>query len=211
MADSDFGQSLLAALRRQRLSLRGLGRATEIDPATLSRLKSGKQRPTLSHLERIATAVDVPLATLLRWAGYGARRCETAPRRWEDVLEDSLDGHQKEELEHALRQYETLASTEEGLALISSRTLAKLDECGAGGTFRRQVHDLFQAALDVDRPHAERAKAGSALLLFIVEADIIPDDQFPVGYLDDAVAVDRVWKKICAPADKSREGMRQTR
>lgn len=199
MEDTDFGQHLLAALRRQRLSLRALGRAAAIDPATLSRLKSGKQRPTLSHLERISPALGVSLATLLRWAGHGQDAGEMAPRQWGDVLQGSLDERQKEELEEALRQYETLASTEEGRALIASRTLAKLEECGAGGTFRRQVCDLLQKTLDESRPHDERAAAGSALLFFIVEADIIPDDEFPVGYLDDALAVDRVWNRLCAP------------
>ena len=35
----------------------------------------------------------------------------------------------------------------------------------------------------------ELAVIGSALIYFIISVDIIPDYIFPIGYLDDAIAV----------------------
>jgi uncharacterized membrane protein YkvA (DUF1232 family) len=43
---------------------------------------------------------------------------------------------------------------------------------------------------------AKRSILGSALLYFILPTDIIPDYVFPIGYLDDAIAVQLVMNQL---------------
>lgn len=43
--------------------------------------------------------------------------------------------------------------------------------------------------MDESTPAEDRAILGSALLYYILATDVIPDYMFPIGYLDDAIAV----------------------
>ncbi|MDR3542351.1 MAG: YkvA family protein [Desulfosporosinus sp.] len=43
---------------------------------------------------------------------------------------------------------------------------------------------------------SDRVLLGSALLYFILPTDVIPDYIFPIGYLDDAIAVKLVLDKL---------------
>ena len=211
MATGTFGLWFKEILEKQGLSLRGLGKLTGIDPATLSRINSAKQRPTLSHLERIARALEVPLAQALGAAGFdtaaprrgeGPRRAgeqddghilHTAIRKTATSLADRLG-----QLPVILLEYQILAGTIQGRTLIVERIPEKLQQSGAHGQFLSQVHALYEIALDDAVPLHRRSLAGSALLYFILEADVIPDSEFPIGYVDDAIAVQTVWEWLTA-------------
>ncbi len=57
---------------------------------------------------------------------------------------------------------------------------------------------MYSQFSNEDTPSAERAVLGSALLYFILSTDIIPDYIFPIGYLDDAIAVQMVLNKLAS-------------
>ena len=56
--------------------------------------------------------------------------------------------------------------------------------------FIEQLTDMYQQFCNETISKEERAVLGSALLYFILSTDIIPDYLFPIGYLDDAIAVE---------------------
>lgn len=76
MSDEAWAAQLetLGALLRERrvaagLSLRELARRTDISNAYLSQLERGRHEPSLRVVRAVASALDVPLATLLARAG----------------------------------------------------------------------------------------------------------------------------------------------
>lgn len=218
VAMGQFGIWLKGLLADRGVSLRGLGKLTGIDPATLSRINSGKQQPTLSHLERIARTLGVPLTEALGAAGFdtaGARNggetrrtpeadeahhLGTAIRKTTTSLADRLD-----QLTNILVEYRLLAGTEQGRTLIIERTAEKLQQSGAHGQFLSQVRALYEIATDSTVSLYRQSLAGSALLYFILEADVIPDSEFPIGYVDDAIAVQTVWEWLSEDAQDKQE------
>lgn len=194
-------------LGKQGISLRRLGKLTGIDPATLSRLNSLKQQPTLSHLLRIARVLDVPLRDALAAAGFDTAEprgdtgnpLHTAIRKTAASLAERLGP-----LSGILMEYQVLAGTEQGRTLIVERIPDKLRESGAHGPFLSQVRALYEIVQNDAMPPHSRSVAGSALLYFILEADVIPDSESPIGYVDDAIAVQTVWESLIA--NDRREG-----
>lgn len=204
-----FGDWLREELRSRKISLRELGRATELDPATLSRLSSGKQRPTLSHLARLGQALGVSLPDLLNAAGYGS--CEEsrgqktgseAPDPLDQMLRDAWKdgpGARSARWADVARQVEDGTATslaEESLQAIERETFAKIGRIHASEAFAAKVRDLYGCVFDPKGPSERRALAASALAYFVSEADVIPDGAFPVGFIDDAIAVESVWNRL---------------
>src|SRR4051794_21050401 len=74
MSDPDqrvLGPNLRELRAKRGLSLRELERRSGINNAYLSQLERGDvAQPTPSMLARLAEAYDVPVATLMGWAGY---------------------------------------------------------------------------------------------------------------------------------------------
>lgn len=74
----------LRALRRERgLTLEALSEATGISVSTLSRLESGKRRPTLELLIPLARTHRVALDQLVAAPVTGDARVHLRPRRWD--------------------------------------------------------------------------------------------------------------------------------
>ncbi len=192
-----LGLLLKAMLREHSLSMRKLSELTGIDTATISRIVNGKQTANARHLQRIAHALNYPVGQLLSAAGFevDSPRQEIAPDIHtivDEVLKSSilLSGQCiTERVEQELSRYEQYAQTEEGQRIIREDFSAKLNQVGGAGPFiehLKQMHEQFCAD---DTTRDERTILGSALLYFIIATDIIPDYVFPIGYLDDALAV----------------------
>lgn len=98
----------------------------------------------------------------------------------------------KQELEN----YERYAQTTEGQMRIHESFSTKLKQIDSTGPFIEQLTEMYQQFCKDTISETERAVIGSALLYFVLSTDIIPDYIFPIGYLDDAIAVELVKEKL---------------
>ncbi len=175
----------------QGLSLRALGRAAGVSHSSVSRLLAGRARPTAGLLRALAPVLGCPADELL--AAAGLARPAGADDPWEalrrlgvDPAPPALAARVAERLEH-LRAY---AATPAAAETVRGGLEPKLAALGAGGPVIDRLRALSHLYLEgTDAPTAARLAAGSAVLYFLVAVDAIDDFLFPLGYLDDAIAI----------------------
>jgi uncharacterized membrane protein YkvA (DUF1232 family)/transcriptional regulator with XRE-family HTH domain len=204
---SPLGSLLKTALRERSLSMRKLSGLTGIDTATISRIASGKQPANVRHLQKIAHALNFPVIQLFSAAGLeidgsppgSVSNIHAIMDDLEnDLISSNLLNEQctVERVEQELLKYEQYARTEEGQRMIREDFLGKVAQVSGAGPFIEQLKQMYQQFCRDDLAPEERAALGSALLYFILATDIIPDYVFPIGYLDDAIAVRLVLKRL---------------
>ena len=71
-----------------------------------------------------------------------------------------------------------------------------MNQVGGAGPFIEQLKQMHEQFCADDITPDERTILGSALLYFIIATDVIPDYVFPIGYLDDAIAVRLVLNRL---------------
>ena len=202
-----LGSLLKTALRERSLSMRKLSELTAIDTATISRIANGKQPANARHLQRIAHALNLPVSQLFSAAGFevGGPRQEMASdiRTVMDDIQEVLkssnlfsEQYTTDQVEQELFRYEQYAQTEEGQRIIREDFRAKVNQVSGVGPFIEQLKQMHEQFCTDDITPDERTMLGSALLYFILSTDIIPDYVFPIGYLDDAIAVRLVLKRL---------------
>jgi transcriptional regulator with XRE-family HTH domain len=94
-ATSDLGARVRELRHERGLTLKALGRSAGLSHPFLSQLERGLARPSVSSVERIATALDVPVGALWTaprpelWADGGMRVRESngGGRSWPDEAE----------------------------------------------------------------------------------------------------------------------------
>lgn len=197
---SSLGILLKETLREHSLSLRKFSEITSIDTATISRIINGKRKATPEHLQKFADCLGVPATDLFVAAGYPING------RTEHSISDihsSIDSIQKilessglyntafsiENVNQQLMSYQQYSQTEEGQKSILSGFEKKLRNTGSIGPFINQLKEMFEKFRSKKGTPSELAIIGSALIYFIISVDVIPDYIFPIGYLDDAIAV----------------------
>jgi len=198
-ASNRLGLLLEERLKERSLSIRKLGKLTDIDAATISRIMSGKRRATPAHLQRFADGLGIPVSELLTAAGYldrpGPSDLQVSVANIEEILASS-DLHNPhfsiENLEEQLAHYEQYAQTNEGRHTVLQQFAEKIHEIRSSGPFIQQLKDMYERFRSNRGTAAELAFIGSALVYFILPIDCIPDYLFPIGYIDDAVAVNLV-------------------
>ena len=179
-----FGRQLKAWLKERSMSMRKLSEQTGIDTATISRMASGKQAVKPEYIHRIASVLAIPAERLYRAAGYSVGS-EPSGRTDMHASVDAIQqvlGHSK--------LYEPEFSTEH------QDFEEKVSKVSGEGPFIEQLRDMFACFCDPAVPEEEKAVLGSALLYFILSVDIIPDYVFPIGYLDDAIAVNMALERL---------------
>ncbi len=197
---SNLSSLLKELLKERSLSMRKLSELTNIDTATISRISNGKRRATPEHLQKIANCLGVPIDDLFVAAGYpiGQRQ-----ERQNSDIHSSIDSIQSilesselynqpfsiESVEQQLVNYQQYSQTEEGKETILNGFEKKLRKVGSIGPFISQLKEMFERFRLRNGTPAELAIIGSALIYFIISVDVIPDYIFPIGYLDDAIAV----------------------
>ncbi|MBB6670719.1 helix-turn-helix domain-containing protein [Cohnella nanjingensis] len=205
--DSRIGDLIKLLLKKHSLSMRKLGNLCGMDAATISRIVNGKQQPKLSHLRLFAEHLHVPLEQLIRASGSADE--DDRNDRGAKVM-DSLDAIRgtlgdsrlfdpeatTALIEQELLKYEQYARTEEGHRMICLEFDAKVSQVNGVGPFIEHLKEMHARYRDEDTPDSVRAVLGSGLLYFILSADIIPDYLFPIGYLDDAIAVHLVLDRL---------------
>jgi len=67
---------------------------------------------------------------------------------------------------------------------------------GSVGPFINKLKELYEKFTTDKGTLFELTIIGSTLLYFIIPVDVIPDYVFPIGYLDDAIAVQLTGKSL---------------
>ncbi|MFO1444033.1 DUF1232 domain-containing protein [Bacillus sp. Bva_UNVM-123] len=201
--NNNLGSLLKKRLDERSLSMRKLSELTEIDKATISRIMSGKRKANIHHLQKFASCLEVPLSELLVSAGYAYEK------KQEDTdLHASVESIQNflaasnmydkkftlESVELQLAKYEQYTQTEEGKEMILQQFDEKLKKVGSIGPFIRHLKQMYEDFCAKRGTCAQLAIIGGALIYFILPVDVLPDYLFPIGYLDDAIAVQLVLK-----------------
>ncbi|MEK3890520.1 helix-turn-helix domain-containing protein [Bacillus sp. FSL K6-3431] len=197
---NNLGLLLKELLNKHSMSMRKLSELTEIDTATISRIINGKRKANLQHLKRFSECLGVPLTTLFEAAGYPLEqkqeKSHTDIHKSIEIIQnflESYDLYDKEftivSVDQQLNNYGQYSQTEKGKNIILKSFNEKLVKVGAIGPFISQLKELYEKfRLRKGTPH-ELVIIGSALLFFIIPVDVIPDYIFPIGYIDDAIAV----------------------
>ncbi|WP_144466415.1 DUF1232 domain-containing protein [Bacillus nitratireducens] len=202
----NLGLLLKKLLKEKSLSMRKLSSLTDIDTATISMIVNGKRKANPKHLQKFAKSLDVPVGDLFVAAGYSV---ETKQEEQSDIhvsinniehlLESAQLYNQKfsiSNVEQQLVNYEQYSQTEEGKETIEKGFLEKIQKVSSIGPFINDLKELYERFTKKKGTTAELALMGSALIYFILSVDVIPDYIFPIGYLDDAVAVQLVLNAL---------------
>lgn len=205
--NNNLGLLLKELLKERSLSMRKLSELTEIDTATISRIINGKRQANLQHLEKFSKCLKVPMEELFEAAGYpiGDRKNKQQSdiHMSVDMIQGFLESSKIYDnkfsialVEEKLTNYEQYVQTDEGRNTILKNFEEKLQNVGSIGPFITQLKELFEKFRSGKLTKYEYALVGSALLYFIIPVDVIPDYIFPIGYLDDAIAVKLVGKSL---------------
>ncbi|MFD1416108.1 DUF1232 domain-containing protein [Oceanobacillus jeddahense] len=207
MSTHNFGDKLKALLQARAISIRKCSEQTGIDKATISRIINGKREANIQHLRKFASCLDIPLAELLHAAGHPIHSEEThnlsdihtsmkeiqQTLTASDLYQDNLS---MDAVQQQLESYEEQAQTEEGKQIIHNQFNKKVEEVGSIGPFINQLKDFYTHFTQNKRAPFTLAVMGGVLLYFITPVDVVPDYIFPIGYMDDAIAVQIALKKL---------------
>ncbi len=198
-------------LKERSLSMRKLSELTKIDTATISRIINGKRKANPEHLQKIADCLGVPIADLFIAAGYPIDQKQG--QQYSDI-HSSIDMIQSvlesselynktftiNSVEQQLANYQHYSQTEEGKEIVLNGFEKKLMKVGSVGPFISQLKGMFERFRSRNGTPADLAIMGGVLIYFIISVDVIPDYTFPVGYLDDAIAVKLALNLLSAKA-----------
>ncbi|MFJ8089835.1 helix-turn-helix domain-containing protein [Lysinibacillus sp. NPDC095746] len=205
--NSTLGLMLRELLKERSLSMRKFSELTGIDTATISRIINGKRNATPQHLEKFADCLDVPLINLFEAAGYPIEQRQeesdsdihTSVDAIQSLLKSSNvydDEFSVSHVEQKLESYGLYAQTEEGKNSILNDFDEKIKSVGSIGPFISKLKELYEKFTLGKGTIFELTLIGSTLLYFIIPVDVIPDYLFPIGYLDDAIAVQLTTKAL---------------
>lgn len=203
--DNKLGLLLKTLLKERSLSMRKLSQLTDIDTATISRIINGKRKATPEHIQKFADNLDVPISELFLAAGFSFERKNAIEQSditmsvecIQNLLESSdlIDNEFTiASVKQQLSNYEQYVQTEEGKENILKGFGEKIKKLGSIGPFISQLKDMYEKYRLKNGTPRELVIVGSALIYFIVTVDVIPDYVFPLGYIDDAVAIQLVAK-----------------
>jgi uncharacterized membrane protein YkvA (DUF1232 family)/lambda repressor-like predicted transcriptional regulator len=201
---SKLEETVKGLLQNRALSMRRLASLTGINVATISKMLAGKQRVNPEYLQTIAQHLSVPPATLFAAAGFNIETMsiqseDTSMTHIEEILRRTgLQAHQFSRLsiQQELTKYDGYAKTAEGHELIVTKFPEKRKQISGSGPFVDDLDKMFDRYLETDVSDEERIILGSGLLYFVLSTDAIPDFIFPIGYLDDALAIQITYDRI---------------
>jgi transcriptional regulator with XRE-family HTH domain len=206
-ADERLLRLITGRMAERGLSMRSLARAARVSHSSLSRLLSGRARATPGLLRAVAPVLGLPADELLGAAGLAAEDAgdvlEALRGLGLDPAPPELVGRVRDELAR-LGEY---AGTGEARALARHGLERKLEALGARGPVAERLQALGRLYLaDATAPEEARLAAGGAVLYFLQAVDAIDDFMWPIGYLDDAVAVALAEAEVRRVMGESWEG-----
>ncbi|MEN1968510.1 DUF1232 domain-containing protein [Lentibacillus sp. N15] len=200
---NQLGRILKHLLDKHSLSMRRLSDLTKIDTATISRIINGKRKATLEHLARFSDCLDISMNRLLDAAGYEMNPEKHAADEHNQYMEHiqrlfhaSSPDVSIDQISNKLTDYEKYVQTEDGKTTIFSGFEEKLKKIDSVGPFINHLKNFYERFRFKNGSPQALTLIGSALLYFIIPVDVVPDYLFPIGYLDDAVAVQLVMNVL---------------
>lgn len=196
-----LGSMLKDLLNKHSLSMRKLSELTKIDTATISRIISGKRKATLEHLKKFSKHLNVSMKQLLDAAGYSVSqgKDKSDTDEYMEYVQNLIDTSYSpdlsiENIDEKLADYGEYVKTEDGKDMVMTDFEEKIKKVDSLGPFINHLKDFYERFRLRKGSYQELTLIGSALLYFIIPVDVIPDYLFPIGYLDDAIAVQMVMK-----------------
>jgi uncharacterized membrane protein YkvA (DUF1232 family)/plasmid maintenance system antidote protein VapI len=197
---TEFGGFLKKQLQINGLTMRKFSEMTNIETSSISRIINGKRKANIHHLRAFSEALNIPIEELLKVAGYAnhsisnnnEEKVEKHIQQLIQVIETSdMDHHEFsiDRLEKQLKNHRQHAMTEEGQETIKEKFKSKIKRIGAGGPFIQQLEKMYEQFTSGNVTIKHQLIMGGALLYFVLTLDLIPDYLFPIGYIDDAIAV----------------------
>ncbi|MGL5677246.1 MAG: helix-turn-helix domain-containing protein [Cellulosilyticaceae bacterium] len=211
MEERDIGLKLKEKVKAKGISLRQLSKEVGIDVSTLSRFINNKQKPNIKHLKKLSKALEVPFQELLIEMGYEmpfeSNKHTTHLNKF--VTESSVDNQDifnictslenedvRIDIERELDKYGQYIQLPEGKEMVINNFENKLSSVGQIGPMIDLLKKLYNQFSQVDIPLTAMILIGSALIYFIVSPDVIPDFLFPLGFIDDVIAIQMISSKI---------------
>src|SRR5690625_3278185 len=133
----------------RRLSLREVGRMSDIDHATLSKILNGKRKANLNHLQRLSAGMGVRLSELLS--------ADDENNRTDGDLAENLKAVQKlvetihpqtgtltmaeidDEIQKYIKESKTVGGKQDNL----EKTEDKISQSLNAGTFMKNIHKMY--------------------------------------------------------------------
>lgn len=198
VASNPLGQAITDYLHNHSLSLRQFAVVSGVHVSTLSRLVNGKRQATAAQRRKLAPYIALPEDPASPALASGPGWSALAP-----LLGEISSGYDplnisclESQIVAELRKYELFSQTPEGERIIRTEFPGKVSQVAGIGPLISELEEMFQHYLALPPAAPERPVAGSALLYFVLSADAIPDYLFPIGYLDDALAIRLVVGKL---------------
>ena len=205
--ENKLGHLLKTTLENQKISMSKLSVETEIDKATISRIISGKRKATPKHLQAISDYLKIPVYELFTAAGYTEKTAQ-ADNHFElhakiDAIQNMInssgmysDTFKIEKVEEKINAYSNEINSPEERKSIINQFKKKVKSLGSEGPFIQQLEELYSRFRYKKGSPAQLLLIASGLLYFVSTLDVIPDYILPVGYLDDAIAIDIILDRI---------------
>lgn len=205
---TELGMLLKASMTKQSMSMRNLSKQSGVSTATISRIIAGKQLATIHHLQQFAQHLRVPMETLLASIGVANMKQDTKEQGMAgDIIQDIFQDFQIDldvvaaNVVGELEKLEHYARTKEGKKVILDSFQPKMRDLDSAGAIIDKLNHFYALFCSEEITGEKQVVVGSVLLYFVLTIGVIPDYLFPIGYLDDAIAVKIVEKKLALMPD----------
>lgn len=197
-------------------SLRSLARCAHLSHSTVSRVWRGELRPSdhvVHALEKCLEAGHGGALDTHRPGESSGRACGPGDGSSKARPHRTAAGPSSFPLPPGVTQGELLSVLDDLTRMATGPEVrgmlrvgfeakrAQLAQAGLIGPMLTRLDRLYGIYVESpERALPERlmTRIGACLLYFVLSADQVPDDVLPMGYLDDAWVVDRVWRELQA-------------
>lgn len=205
-----IGELLKSNINNQNLSIRQLSKVTGISASTISRIITGKQAATVEHLKIFSEKLNIPIDVLLEAMGVPYKKQPLHSdydnvwiKSFQEVIEDFPINFNSiiSDIHKELNKLEEYAQTHDGKNFILNNFEDKIKNINSVGPTINKLYQYYKLFCSSEISEAKKSVIGSALLYFIWTAEVIPDYLYPIGYLDDALALNLTDKKLSQMKD----------
>lgn len=205
-----IGQIIKSKMNKQNISIRQLSKYSNISASTISRIISGKQTATVEHLKIFSDKLNIPIELLLESMGVSNLKQSLDNnydnvwiKSFQEVVDDfpiNFDSIISDIIKE-LNKLEEYAKTHDGENFILNNFEDKIKNINSLGPTINKLNHYYKLFCSSKISDTKKSIIGSALLYFIWTAEVIPDYLYPIGHLDDALALNLTEKKLSQMED----------